>query len=122
MATEEDGKEQTPVQKLVGDVAPKLASLTDDVVFGDVWQRPGLSPRDRSLITVAALIANGNTEQLAMHLRRGLGNGLTHDEIVETITHVAFYGGFPRAMSAVTVARQVFAEEASNSADADAPK
>jgi 4-carboxymuconolactone decarboxylase len=96
-------------QQLVGDIAPKLAELTDEVLFGDVWARPGLTPRDRSLVTVAALIANGNTEQLSSHLALGLQNGLTETELSEVITHLAFYTGWPRAMSAAPLARQAFA-------------
>lgn len=101
-------KEPTRAQQLVGDFAPKLADLTDNVLFGDVWARPELSPRDRSLVTVAALIANGNTEQLAGHLSRAKQNGLTEAELAEVIIHLAFYAGWPRAMSAVKVARDVF--------------
>jgi 4-carboxymuconolactone decarboxylase len=103
-----DSKELSPAQKLVGDIAPKLAELTDDVLFGDVWERPELSKRDRSLITVSALIANGNTEQLTGHLKRARENGLSETELVEVITHLAFYAGWPRAMSAVRIAREVF--------------
>ena len=77
-------------QKLFGDIAPKFAELTDDVLFGDVWARPGLSPRDRSLITVAALIAMNRPDQLRAHLARARDNGVTQDELVETITHLAF--------------------------------
>ncbi len=101
-------KEPTVAQKLVGDFAPKLAQLTDDVLFGDVWERAELSPRDRSLITVAALIANGNTEQLTGHLNRAKQNGLSEAALAEVIIHLAFYAGWPRAMSAVRVAREVF--------------
>ena len=101
-------KEPTVAQKLVGDFAPKLAQLTDDVLFGDVWERAELSPRDRSLVTVAALIANGNTEQLSGHLSRAKQNGLSETELAEVIIHLAFYVGWPRAMSAVRVARDVF--------------
>ena len=101
-------KEPTVAQKLVGDFAPKLAQLTDDVLFGDVWERAELSPRDRSLITVAALIANGNTEQLTGHLNRAKQNGLSETELAEVIIHLAFYAGWPRAMSAIKVARSVF--------------
>ena len=101
-------KEQSRAQQLVGDFAPKLAQLTDDVLFGDVWERAELSPRDRSLVTVAALIANGNTEQLAGHLGRAKQNGLSETELAEVIIHLAFYAGWPRAMSAVKVARAVF--------------
>jgi 4-carboxymuconolactone decarboxylase len=87
--------------------APKLIELTDDVLFGDVWERPGLAKRDRSLITVAALIALNRTEQLRGHLERALGNGVTQDEIIEVITHLAFYSGWPTAMSAALLAKDV---------------
>lgn len=98
----------SPAQKLVGDFAPKLAELTDDVLFGDVWERADLSKRDRSLVTVTALITNGNTEQLAFHLNRAKQHGLTETEIAEVIIHLAFYAGWPRAMSAIRVACEVF--------------
>jgi 4-carboxymuconolactone decarboxylase len=101
-------KEPSRAQQLVGDFAPKLAQLTDDVLFGDVWERTELSPRDRSLVTVAALIANGNIEQLPGHLNRAKDNGLLEAELAEVIIHLAFYAGWPRAMSAVRVAREVF--------------
>jgi len=101
-------KEQSRAQQLMGDFAPKLAELTDDVLFGDVWARAELSPRDRSLITVAALIANGNTEQLPSHLNLARANGLSETELSEVMTHLAFYAGWPRAVSAVLVAKEVF--------------
>jgi 4-carboxymuconolactone decarboxylase len=101
-------KEQSSAQKLIGDLSPKLVELTDGVLFGDVWERAELSKRDRSLVTVAALIANGNTEQLPGHLDRARENGLSETELVEVITHLAFYAGWPRAMSAVRVARESF--------------
>ncbi len=101
-------KQLSRAQQLVGDFAPKLAELTDGVLFGDVWARTELAPRDRSLVTVAALIANGNTEQLSGHLSRAKENGLTESELAEEIIHLAFYAGWPRAMSAVKVAREVF--------------
>lgn len=94
--------------QLVGDFAPKLAELTDEVLFGDVWARTELAPRDRSLVTGAALIANGNIEQLAGHLARAKENGVTESELAEVIIHLAFYAGWPRAMSAVRVAREIF--------------
>ena len=100
--------QQTPAQRLVGDVAPKLAELTDSVLFGDVWARPGLSPRDRSLVTVSALIAMNRLDQLRPHLARARDNGVTQEELVEVITHLAFYAGWPNAFSAVAVARDVF--------------
>lgn len=99
--------EPTPAQKIIGDFSPKLVELTDGVLFGDVWERPELSKRDRSLITVAALVANGNTEQLRGHLGRARANGVSETELVEVITHLAFYAGWPRAMSAVMVAKDV---------------
>lgn len=98
----------TRAQQLIGDFSPKLVSLTDDVLFGDIWARPELSPRDRSLITVAALIAGGNTEQLTGHLERARQNGLTEEELKEVIVHLAFYAGWPKAMSAVQVAKRAF--------------
>lgn len=104
-------QEPSAAQKLMGDIDPKLAELTDNVLFGDVWQRPGLSPRDRSLITVAALIALNRPEQLRSHIRLALRNGVTQDEIVEVITQMAFYSGWPNAVSAVAVAREVFQEK-----------
>ncbi len=88
MATDQPS---STIRDLIGDVAPKLAEITDDVLFGDVWERPGLSKRDRSLITVAALVALNRTEQLPFHLGRALENGVTKEEIVESITHQAFY-------------------------------
>jgi 4-carboxymuconolactone decarboxylase len=83
--------------------APKLAALTDDVLFADVWERPELSPRDRSLITVAALTALGRDAQLKGHMARALQNGVTRDELAEVATHLAFYAGWPAGMSAVNV-------------------
>ena len=101
-------KEPSAVQKLIGDFDPKLAELTDNVLFADVWERPGLSKRDRSLITVAALIALNRPEQLRSHLQRARANGVTKDEVVEVITHLAFYTGWPNAINAVAIAREVF--------------
>jgi 4-carboxymuconolactone decarboxylase len=98
----------TPAQRLVGDIAPKLAELTDSVLFGDVWARPELSPRDRSLVTVSALIALNRPDQLRGHLARARDNGVTQEELAEAITHLAFYAGWPSAFSAVAVAREVF--------------
>ncbi len=95
-------------QQLVGDVAPKLAQLTDDVLFGDVWARPQLGRRDRSLVTVSALIAMNRPDQLRSHLALAKQNGLTEEELSEAITHLAFYAGWPSAMSAAGVAKEVF--------------
>jgi 4-carboxymuconolactone decarboxylase len=93
---------------LFGDFDPKFAELTDQVLFGDVWERPELSKRDRSLITAAALIALNRPEQLKGHLERARQNGVTKDEVVEVITHMAFYAGWPNAVNAITVAKEVF--------------
>jgi 4-carboxymuconolactone decarboxylase len=98
----------SPARQLIGDFAPKLVELTDDVLFGDIWERPGLSKRDRSLITVAALVSLYRTEQLPGHLRRAIDNGLTQDELIEAITHLAFYAGWPTAMTAITTAKKLF--------------
>jgi 4-carboxymuconolactone decarboxylase len=97
-------------QGLFGDVAPKLAQLTDQVLFADVWARPGLSPRDRSLVTVSALIAMNRPEQIRSHMALARTNGVTNDELVETLTHLAFYAGWPSAITAAGVARDVFAK------------
>ena len=94
----------------MGDFAAKLAQLTDDVLFGDVWERPELSKRDRSLVTVASLVTSSSTEQLVGHLNRAKQNGVTEDELKEAIIHLAFYAGWPKAMSAIQVAKKVFAE------------
>ena len=96
----------------IRDIAPKLADLTRDVVFGDIWERPQLKKRDRSLATVTALIAMNRLEQLPGHMTRALANGVTKDEIIELITHLAFYSGWPNSMSALTVARKVFDQHA----------
>jgi 4-carboxymuconolactone decarboxylase len=91
---------------------PKLIELTEKVVFGDVWERPGLSKRDRSLVTLTALVATYRPEQLRGHLRRALVNGVTKEEIVEIITHLALYAGWPAAMSAAAIANEIFDEPA----------
>lgn len=105
-----DEESLTVAQRAIGDFAPKLVSLTDEVLFGDVWEREELSKRDRSLVTVAALVAGGNTEQLRNHLLRGKENGLTETELKEAIIHLAFYAGWPRAMSAIQVAKAAFTD------------
>lgn len=94
-------KKLTPARASIGDIAPKLAELTDDVLFGDVWERAELSKRDRSLVTCAALVATGKTEQMSFHVPRAIENGVTREELVEMITHLAFYVGWPSAMSAI---------------------
>jgi 4-carboxymuconolactone decarboxylase len=106
----EQTNDQTPMQRLVGDFAPKFVSLTDEVLFGDIWARPERAPRDRSLITVAGLAIGGHTEQLEGHLALAKSNGLTETELKEVVIHMAFYAGWPRAVSALTIAKCVFAE------------
>lgn len=92
------------------DIAPALGDYTDKVLFGDLWKRPGLSPRDRSLVTVTSLISLYRTNELPFHLAKALENGVTKDELIETITHLAFYAGWPPANTAITIARKVFGE------------
>ena len=95
----------------LGEIAPKLAELTDGVLFGEIWERPQLSKRDRSLITCTALVALGGTEQMGTHFPRALVNGVTKEELIEMITHMAFYSGWPSAVSAAMRAREIFAQE-----------
>jgi 4-carboxymuconolactone decarboxylase len=97
-------------QQAMGEIAPKFAELTDKVLFGDIWERKELCQRDRSLITVAALIALNRTEQLRFHLQRALENGVKKGELIEAITHLAFYSGWPTAVNAITVAKEVFSK------------
>ncbi len=103
-------KKPSPAQESFGDIAPKLAELTDEVLFGDIWERPGLSKRDRSLITVAALVALYRNHELPFHLGRALENGVTREELIEVITHLAFYAGWPNAVTAASVAKDVLAK------------
>ena len=100
-------RQHDAARRSIGDVAPKLAELTDEVLFGEVWERPQLSKRDRSLITCAALVALGKTEQMSFHFPYALENGVTREELLELITHLAFYAGWPNAMSAVVRAREL---------------
>jgi 4-carboxymuconolactone decarboxylase len=100
-------KEPSAVRKLIGDFAPGLVDLTDRVLYGEVWERPELSKRDRSLATVAALVALNRPEQLRFHLGRALENGVKKEELIEVVTHLAFYSGWPNAMSAILVAKEV---------------
>ncbi|MFJ2374388.1 carboxymuconolactone decarboxylase family protein [Streptomyces sp. NPDC087769] len=93
-------EKESAAQQAIGDITPKLADLTDQVLFGDVWERDGLSPRDRSLVTVTALIALYRSDQLGFHLGLALENGLSRTELSEAITHLAFYTGWPNAMGA----------------------
>lgn len=104
-----DNTSKSLVQQMIGDTAPKLADLSDQVLNGDVWEHTDeLAARDRSLITIASLITSGGFEQLAGHIQKGKANGLTEAEITEAITHLAFYAGWPKAMSAVAVVQKTF--------------
>jgi 4-carboxymuconolactone decarboxylase len=103
-------KEPSAAQKMIGDLAPELADLTDRVLFGEVWERRELSKRDRSLATVAALVAMNRPDQLRFHLKFAVENGVKKEELIEVITHLAFYAGWPSAMSAITVAKEVFSK------------
>ena len=96
--------------KLLVDFAPKLVQLTENVLFADVWKRKELSKRDRSLITVAALVALNRPDQLRFHLGRAVENGVRAEELVEAITHLAFYSGWPNAMTAMTIAKELFSK------------
>jgi 4-carboxymuconolactone decarboxylase len=106
---ESEAKRRAAVEGSVGITAPELARYTNDVLFGDLWRRTDLTPRDRSLITVAALIAQNQSAQLTFHLNRAMGNGLAREQAAEVVTHLAFYVGWPKAMSAVPVLKDVFA-------------
>lgn len=97
-------------QNLIGSFAPKLVDLTDRVLFDDVWERKQLSKRDRSLITVAALTALSRPDQLRFHLNYAIENGVKKDELIEVITHLAFYSGWPNAMSAIMIAKELFSK------------
>ena len=101
-------KQPSGAAHLFGDFAPALVAYTDEVLFGDVWKRTELSAKDRSLVTVAALTTMGNTDQLVFHLDFAKQNGNTEAELIEAITHLAFYAGWPKAMAAMAVAKRVF--------------
>ena len=103
-------EEPTNARTGFGDIAPHLAELTDKVLFGDVWENSSLSPRDRSLVTITSLISLYRTNEMPFHLKKAIENGVTHDEIIGAITHLAFYAGWPPAMTALQIARKVFAE------------
>lgn len=97
---------------MFGAVAPGLLKYTTEVLFRDLWLRPGLAPRDRSLVTVSALIASGQVAQITYHLNRAMDNGLTHAQAGEMLAHLAFYAGWPKAFSALPVVKDVLAKRA----------
>jgi len=103
-------QEPTDARKSFGDIAPQLAEISDKILSGDVWADSALSPRDRSLVTITSLISLYRTHEMPFHLKKALANGLTRSEIVATITHLAFYAGWPPAMTALRIARAVFAD------------
>jgi len=105
-----EAKRATSVEAQFGALFPGVVQYTAEVLFRDLWLRPDLAPRDRSLVTVSALIANGQTAQLTPHLNRAMDNGLTQPEAAEAITHLAFYVGWPNVFSAMPVATDVFAK------------
>lgn len=107
-----EAQQPSRAQQLMGDISPKMVQLTDELLFGDIWERPQLSKRDRSLVTVSALITMNRPDQMRSHMTRARQNGVTQEELVETITHLAFYTGWPNAVSAIAVAREVFKAEA----------
>ena len=100
-----------PRKSPFGDIAPALGDYTDNVLFGDVWKRPQLSPSDRSLVTVSTLVAQYRINELPFHLKFALENGVTREELIEAITHLAFYAGWLAASTAVGIARRVFTEQ-----------
>ncbi len=102
--------QQAEMRRKVDQCVPKLGELTNGVLFGDIWERPQLSKRDRSLITCATLVALGRVEQMPGHFSRALDNGVTREELVELVTHQAFYAGWPTAMSAALRLHDLFAE------------
>jgi 4-carboxymuconolactone decarboxylase len=112
--TNDSTKEPSGAELMFGDFAPALVEFTDDVLFGKVWTRSELSTKERSLVTVAALTTLGNTEQLVYHLGFAMQNGNSKEELIEAITHLAFYTGWPKAFAAMGVAKQVLGEDEKN--------
>lgn len=104
----EDLRASSTAQNTIGDFAPTIVSLTDGLLYGEIWERPGLSKRDRSLITLASLISTYRTDQFAAHMQRAVENGVTVDELVEAITHLCFYAGWPNARMAIMTAKELF--------------
>ena len=112
MVTKNMKEEPKNARKSFGDIALDLAEITDKVLFGDDWENLALSPRDRSLVTITSLISLYRVNELPFHLKRALENGVTRDEVIGAITHLAFYAGWPPAMTALQIAREVFEEAA----------
>jgi 4-carboxymuconolactone decarboxylase len=110
-------KEPSGAEKMFGGFAPKLVEVTDNVLFADMWERTELSKRDRSLVTVAALVALNRPEQLRFHLPNAVKNGVKEQELIEAITHLAFYSGWPNAMSCMAVAKELFQTQVSASSE-----
>ncbi|WP_438273854.1 carboxymuconolactone decarboxylase family protein [Nitrobacter sp.] len=100
----------TNARKSFGDIAPHLAEITDKVLFGDVWENPSLKPRDRSLVTITCLIAMYRINEMPFHIKKALENGVTKEEIIEAVTQIAFYAGWPPAMTALPILKKVFEE------------
>lgn len=111
MSDTDQSEQPSGVELMFGDLAPALVGFTDDVLFGQVWSRTELSAKERSLATVAALTTLGNTEQLSFHLGFAVQNGNTTEELIEAITHLAFYTGWPKAFAAMAVAKQVLGDD-----------
>ena len=103
--------EPTAARDHFGKINPKMAEITDLTLFGDVWERPGLSPRERSIVTVSALITAFRPDELYWHMKRALSNGVTWEELQEIVTHLAFYAGWPSAHTAVTIMQRIKDEE-----------
>lgn len=118
----DDSARAATVRTNVAPIAAKFAALTNDVIFGDLWRRTDLAPRDRSLVTIAALAAGGDADQLEWHIRYGLQNGLSEAEIAEALTHLAFYAGWPKASAAIAVAGRVFAKDSVDPARREAAR
>ena len=107
-----EAKRKETVGNQFGAVAPGVVQLTTDVLFRDLWLRPDLAPRDRSLVTVSALVASGQTAQITYHLNRAMDNGLTQEQAGEVFTQLAFYAGWPNVFSTLPVAKEVFEKRA----------
>jgi 4-carboxymuconolactone decarboxylase len=103
-----EAQRKARVEQMIGTAVPGIVQYTDEVLFHDLWLRPALAPRDRSLVTVSALVASGQGAQIPSHLNRAMDNGLTQAQAAEVITHLAFYAGWPNAFSAATIAKDVF--------------